>query len=429
MADRQPAGLRQGVRAGLPLLSGGMLLGLIATTAGITLLEYLIAPSGQGPTLANVLGLFLPTCAALALVLLLTCLHTRRERVSSRRLGLLLTIVGAAAACRLLPLPWNMVLAIASYGVVVHARLVCGREQARLVAGALTLGFLPIGPGASAFLPLGSYGIWLVGLLFLYSLISQGSEERAARQQSEEAVRALSLAQEQLRAQAVRAEDLAVLRERTRLARELHDTLAQGLAAIAMHLDSGDALFATQPDRARAELRRARAIAGTQLQETRASVLALRVDDGLGLPLTSALAVLVAAWRPWPGAPAGQATFHADAAVVLQAYLPAVEVACYRVAQEALHNAARHSRAQHVVVELSREPQGACLTVTDDGCGFDPALVQPRPDGGWGLIGLRERMALLGGQLEVITAPGAGTQIMAQVPLDGPTSALRQSGG
>jgi signal transduction histidine kinase len=92
------------------------------------------------------------------------------------------------------------------------------------------------------------------------------------------------------------------------------------------------------------------------------------------------------------------------------------------VAQEALCNAARHGHARQVALELSLEPQGLCLTVTDDGCGFDPATVQPRTDSGLGVIGMRERVEMVGGRFDVISAPGSGTQVVATVPLAAPGS-------
>jgi len=251
-------------------------------------------------------------------------------------------------------------------------------------------------------------------------LTDQGVAEREARRHSEQLVHELQVAQAQLRAYAAQAEDVATTRERARLAREVHDTLAQGLAAITLHLDVGDTVFDTSPAQARQALRRARDVAQTHLREARWTVLALRTAARPPVPLPAALAALAAAWEPWAGAPRGQATFHADAAVAATRAAPAVELAYYRVAQEALRNAARHGHAQQVAVELSLEPQGLCLTVTDDGCGFDPATVQPRTDGGVGLIGMRERVELLGGQLDVVSAPGAGTQIVATVPLSEP---------
>lgn len=427
---RERAPQRQGARA--PTMPRGVLLGLIATTAGITLLEYLTAPSGQGPTLTNTLGLFLPTSGALALYAVLQRLSPQGQRDARdvpRSVLALLALVCAACAARVLPFPTDEVAALAAYGAVVHARVARGRVWARRMGAALALGFLPVGLVGLPALNPEAFGIWLIGLLYVYAVTDQGVTERAARARSEGLVRALEVTQDQLRAYAAQAEDVATLRERARLARELHDTLAQGLAAITMHLDSGNALFDTQPARAREALRRAREIAGTQLQETRASVLALRPDAPTLLPLPLALAALADAWRPWTDAVGGRATFRADADARTARYAPPVELACYRAAQEALHNAARHSQARHVEMELSLEPDGVCLTVTDDGCGFDPAAVRPRADGGWGLLGLCERLALVGGRCEVISAPGAGTQVVATVPLHTSSAGVRVTAG
>jgi signal transduction histidine kinase len=262
--------------------------------------------------------------------------------------------------------------------------------------------------------------VWAIGLLCLHIFTGIGVHERAARQRSELLIKELTQAQEQLRAYALRAEELATMRERTRVAREVHDTLAQGLAAIKMHLETSSKVFPETPAMAQKHLERARELAGEYLQETRTSILNLRTGVLRGRTLPVALSELVAGWRPAAGTHG--ATFcvsgsEREDAVFWQTLAPAIELSCYRIVQEALSNATRHGQAQHIDVELSMEKDELCLTITDDGVGFDPTTLVPRQTGGFGIIGMHERLKQLGGRLEIISAPATGTQVVAMIPL------------
>jgi two-component system sensor histidine kinase UhpB len=98
-----------------------------------------------------------------------------------------------------------------------------------------------------------------------------------------------------------------------------------------------------------------------------------------------------------------------------------VETVLYRVAQEAITNVARHARATRVRLTLAAQDHQVCLTVADDGVGIDPETVQQTDDvrkGGWGLTGIRERAQLMGGQVEIRSAPGAGTVLTVCLPLE-----------
>lgn len=258
--------------------------------------------------------------------------------------------------------------------------------------------------------------IWATGLLCLHVFTGIGVHERAARQHSERLVAELTRAQEQLRAYALHAEELATMRERTRVAREVHDTLAQGLAAIKMHLETGSKVFSASPDLAQKHIERARELAGEYLQETRNSILDLRISVLQGRTLPDALAELAASTH---GAVVNLKDIKEEEALCWQTLSPASELACYRVVQEALSNATRHGQASHIDIELSIEQDALCLTITDDGRGFEPGEL-PRDrtgGGGFGIIGMHERLKQLSGRLEIISAPGAGTQVVAMIPL------------
>ena len=101
--------------------------------------------------------------------------------------------------------------------------------------------------------------------------------------------------------------------------------------------------------------------------------------------------------------------------------LPEYETVLFRIAQEALTNIAKHANASHATVQLDIAPTKIHITITDDGCGFDSerVLQGDRPGSGWGLLGIQERTALLGGRYEIHSQPGRGTRIQVSVPLKG----------
>jgi signal transduction histidine kinase len=209
-----------------------------------------------------------------------------------------------------------------------------------------------------------------------------------------------------------------VLAERERLARELHDTVAQGFISVVTQLESAEqVLDADQPgatDQARTRLRTARETARGSLEELRRSVRALRPDLLESASLPQALLELVRRWSDEVGIPAELRTTGAPAPLH-----PDAELALLRIAQEALTNVRRHARASRVVITLSFLDDLVTLDVDDDGVGFaagGPAEPQLRADGGFGLIGMRERLAAAGGTLAIESAPGQGTTIAASVP-------------
>jgi two-component system NarL family sensor kinase len=204
-----------------------------------------------------------------------------------------------------------------------------------------------------------------------------------------------------------RSAQIGALEERNRLARELHDTLAQGLTAISLQLESADALLEDSADTGRAHdaLHHALALTRANLEEVRRSVLDLRAAPLEGRTLVQALADLAA-----QSAVPATFTLRGD-----ERPLPLrVETGIYRIAQEALRNVERHANAAHARMELALTPDELHLLVEDDGEGFDVAAVEK---GRFGLIGMSERARLLGGRLEINTSPQAGTQLQVVVPI------------
>jgi two-component system NarL family sensor kinase len=211
-----------------------------------------------------------------------------------------------------------------------------------------------------------------------------------------------------------RSTEAGAVEERNRLAREIHDTLAQGLAATALHLEAADALLeaGADPRRARAAVVEALRLTRANLEEARRSVLDLRAASLEGRTLAEALAALAAEASSAGNGPRVRLEAEGGARK-----LPArLEAGLYRIAQEALGNALRHAGAREITVRLVTAPERVALTVEDDGRGFEPG----GDSGGgrrFGLVGLAERARLLGGVLSVSSAPEAGTRVEAVVPL------------
>jgi two-component system NarL family sensor kinase len=202
---------------------------------------------------------------------------------------------------------------------------------------------------------------------------------------------------------------LGALEERNRLAREIHDTLAQGLTGIIMQLETADAfLEAAQLDRGRAALQQALALTRSNLEEARRSVLDLRAAPLEGRSLDQALSALI---RDRQTAAKVKITFETSGSRPLPAR---IEAGLYRIAQEALTNVVRHARARRATVCWLTTPQYTQLMVEDDGVGF---AVTQIPADRHGLIGMQERARLLGGTLQVHSQPGHGTQITITIPL------------
>jgi two-component system NarL family sensor kinase len=211
-----------------------------------------------------------------------------------------------------------------------------------------------------------------------------------------------------------RSAEYGAVEERNRLAREIHDTLAQGLAAIALQLETADALLesGTDPARARQAIEQSLSLIRANLEEARRSVLDLRAAPLEGRSLAQVLEAMT-----------DQVTTRGNLKAKLDVTggnrpLPLrVETGLYRIAQEALTNVQRHADATRVLIRLVATPDRVELSIEDDGRGFDPTRV---PKGRYGLIGLRERAKLLSGTVKVDSQTGEGTRLMVIVPLEAP---------
>jgi two-component system, NarL family, sensor kinase len=214
---------------------------------------------------------------------------------------------------------------------------------------------------------------------------------------------------------------LATIEERNRLAREIHDTLAQGMAAITLQLETADALTSSNPERAQDAIRRALSLARKNLEEARRSVIDLRAASLQNRTLSEALEALTQ-----ETAQEGiEIDYHYVPTNEFPFLSPRLEAGVYRIAQEALSNAYKHAQAKQISLSLIVENGTLCLYVQDDGCGFlldevtqvPHSLTSARVEH-FGLTGMSERVKLLGGTLSISSEPGAGTCVAACLPLD-----------
>ncbi|MFJ8940846.1 GAF domain-containing sensor histidine kinase [Streptomyces sp. NPDC102365] len=206
-----------------------------------------------------------------------------------------------------------------------------------------------------------------------------------------------------------RSRELTIAEERSRIAHELHDAVSQKLFSLRLTAQAAAALVDRDPDRAKGELQQVAALAAEAADELRAAVVELRPaaldEDGLVATLRTQTQVL-------DRAHSARVTFDGRGVRALPA---AQEEAMLRVAQEALHNALRHSGAARVDVTVEKRGPGAVLRVTDDGRGFEPSATR-RAGRHLGLVSMRDRTNGVGGELTVASAPGKGTTIEMEVP-------------
>ncbi|MCC6803005.1 MAG: GAF domain-containing sensor histidine kinase [Anaerolineae bacterium] len=206
---------------------------------------------------------------------------------------------------------------------------------------------------------------------------------------------------------------LGAAEERNRLAREIHDTLAQGLTAIALQLETADALLESGSDRARGAVQNALALTRANLEEARRSVLDLRAAPLERRTLREALGALLDQYGDEWNLETDYEVIGGDRPLPVR-----VEAGLYRMVQEALTNIVRHAKASHVGVHFTTMPDQIELIIEDDGQGFDTEALASRQPGRFGLVGLNERARLLGGTLEICSNPGEGTALTITVPLE-----------
>ncbi|MFI6028126.1 sensor histidine kinase [Amycolatopsis magusensis] len=307
-------------------------------------------------------------------------------------------------AFRVLPWPWQL----AGVGAVA---VLAGTAQAYAVDRSTHLGlFTYVAVVAANVIPLCAFA-WYArrGDLRNEERVRALDEAREANRRLEESLVENAALHEQL---VVQARNAGVHDERQRMAREIHDTLAQGLTGIISQLRAAEHAGDDAASRTR-HLAAATGLARESLTEARRSVDALRPEPLRTARLEEALASVADRWSALHDVPV-QVTTTGTA----RPLRPEAEVALLRAAQEALSNVAKHALASRVGVTLSYLDYEVALDVRDDGGGFDPGATSS----GFGLVAMRQRIEGLSGTLQIESEPGAGTGLSARVPVAGCSS-------
>lgn len=268
---------------------------------------------------------------------------------------------------------------------------------------------------SAGILPIWVYSTWQTALmnvlfispaiLFVALFTQMRMNEQSARENAEQLTHDLEMANRQLSEYASQAEELAATQERNRLAREIHDNLGHYLTIVNVQIEAARVMLDSDPARAQDALNKAQDMARKGLNSVRESVAALRVSPVENRPLGEAISSLVAESHT-----SGIIT---DFNVIgdENEIDPRAALALYRVAQEGLTNVRKHAHASRVSVELDFSRAGTVrLVVRDDGVGAATT------DGGYGLVGIRERVRLLGGVCTLDAQPGRGFELDVSLP-------------
>jgi signal transduction histidine kinase len=340
------------------------------------------------------------------ILLLLEPLYIRRHRV----LTYISLLVQSAIICTV-----SVVAPAADFWAVLFCPLVVQvmhnfpQRTGFLITGvftAITSVFLLWGLGLEVGLPL--ILVFAVIYFLLAAFIAIILEAVAARDESQKQQAELQAAHRQLQTYTARAEELAVLQERNRLARELHDSVTQSLYSLTLLAEAGQRMIRAEDlQQIAGNQTRLGQIAQQALQEMRLLVYELR-------PLALKSEGLVGALEQRLETVERRAGIQARVLVEGEVDLaPGLEEELYGIAQEALNNALKHARASKIVLSVRMVDKSVILEVADDGQGFDQAEVQVK--GGLGLISMQERAEKIGGQLDIDSAPGEGTRVSVKV--------------
>ncbi len=311
--------------------------------------------------------------------------------VGSNRIFPFLYLILVIRSCLVFKLPGRLVVTGLAFGLFLVT----------LNYRVQTLDFeaLPAMRGSWWFIVVSFALLFGLSLVFVLMLMNAMLSERQSRDQ-------LALANEQLRQYALRIENIAILQERNRIARDIHDSLGHALTALNIQLESALKLWPSNPTKAQMFLAEAKRLGSTALQEVRQSVHALYAEPLQGRSLEAALRSLTEDCQRATGT-------LPTCRVQLPGSIPVeISLAVYRIVQEALTNICKYAAATEVTIQLETRANILHLIIQDNGQGFD--LNQNTT--GFGLRGMRERTLALGGRFELDSAPGSGCRITAQFP-------------
>lgn len=258
-----------------------------------------------------------------------------------------------------------------------------------------------------------SYAIIYPTAIFLFTgLIYLALEAEKAQNRSEALLGDLQVANRRLQEYAVQVEELAAVKERNRLARELHDSVTQIIFGLTLSAQAARILLVRDPSRVGAQLDHMQDLAQKALAEMRSLIQEMHQNNPANSSLADRLHQLAEEHRSADGL---QVEFKIDEAYRFPAN---VEDGLYRIAQEALNNVAKHARTNQATICIQvEEGRRFILCIEDHGVGFDPAHMQPMP-GHLGLTGISERVQALGGSLYIDSQPGKGTCLRVELALD-----------
>ncbi|MCL4396199.1 MAG: sensor histidine kinase [Chloroflexi bacterium] len=304
---------------------------------------------------------------------------------------ILLFLLVSGYAYRYLPVRWGFVVAMAVIAVVMGEQI---------------LPALPL-TSAESLLQAIARSTWVFFGILIVGWIAQQSRVSRERQRM---IEELNATQGKLAAAERQA---GVLEERARLAREIHDTLAQGLVSIVMHLEAAEQALPDGTSATSQHLDQARRAARENLAEARRFVWALQPEALERDALPKALERTAARWTEESRIPVAVSVTGSPCPLP-----PESEVTLLRAAQEALVNVSKHARARQAMLTLSYMDDRVMMDVNDDGIGFDLTLISSeREVDGFGLAGMRQRVERLGGHLSIESAVGEGTTLVVEIPL------------
>jgi NarL family two-component system sensor histidine kinase YdfH len=260
-------------------------------------------------------------------------------------------------------------------------------------------------------------GIFMISVLpltfFVVIYVYLFTRQMEERKRAETLLQELEVAHRQLSEYATRIEELTLTNERQRMARELHDTLSQGLAGLILQLEAADQhLSVGHPDKASGILKQAMTRARSTLAEARKVIDDLRSTSPAGVNLEDFIEEEADHFTALTGLPC-------EVTLDIKTALPdELALQVEKIVSEGLTNIVRHARAGHSWIHLDTGPQGLSLEVGDDGQGFAGKGYQFE-NGHYGLVGIRERTRLAGGTLQIESQPGQGTVLKVRIPLSG----------
>lgn len=247
--------------------------------------------------------------------------------------------------------------------------------------------------------------IFFVGQVFILIFTQMALTERQARIKQEKLTRELEEANRHLSEYAAQVKELTLTQERNRLAREIHDGLGHYLTTINMQIKAAEAMLERDNQKARHMMADAEELSSQALVDVRNSVYALRIDEGENGSLEERIRKLISASN------VRQMDIQFEIEGKQRPVSPQVDLTLFRACQEGINNAMKHSDADLLSIQLDfTDPDSISLVISDNGSGADDI------QGGFGLIGIRERVKLLNGTVSVSTESGAGFTISIQLP-------------